>query len=261
MSVYELTKDLFFPALLKWESHVVTIIFSTFLAAIASYFVLRYQQRFYLQWLREHMRGQAALIYERELLHALMDNIPDCIYFKDTASRFTRVNRAQALTLGVADPHDAVGKTDFDLQPLGLARSSQTEEQQLVTSKQPVIDRLEWNPTVDGQPRWFSTTKAPIRGADGQVIGIVGISRDITTRKMVEQEREGLITELREALVKNKTLHGLLPICASCKKIRDDTGYWNQLESYIRTHSEAEFSHGLCPTCALSLYGDLYEAR
>jgi len=65
------------------------------------------------------------------------------------------------------------------------------------------------------------------------------------------------ITQLKEAQEKSKILSGLLPICASCKKIRDDKGYWNQIEEYIRDHSEAEFSHGICPECAKELYPDL----
>ncbi len=78
-------------------------------------------------------------------------------------------------------------------------------------------------------------------------------------RKQAEEERERLITELQKALSEVKKLSGLLPICASCKNIRDDKGYWNQIESYIRDHSEAEFSHGLCPDCAKKLYPELYK--
>ncbi|MDA8434158.1 MAG: response regulator [Nitrospiraceae bacterium] len=84
------------------------------------------------------------------------------------------------------------------------------------------------------------------------------LKQEIEERKCVQQEREKLIEELREALTKVKTLSGLLPICASCKKIRDDTGYWNQIESYIRKHSQAEFSHGLCPECARKLYPHIF---
>jgi GAF domain-containing protein len=73
-------------------------------------------------------------------------------------------------------------------------------------------------------------------------------------RKKAEAEKEQLIKELQDALTKVKTLSGFLPICSSCKKIRDDKGYWQQIESYIRDHSEAEFSHGLCPDCAKKLY-------
>lgn len=75
-------------------------------------------------------------------------------------------------------------------------------------------------------------------------------------RKKAEKEREELIRELRKALAKIKTLHGLLPICASCKRIRDDKGYWNQIEIYISEHSEAGFTHGICPECLEKLYPD-----
>ena len=79
--------------------------------------------------------------------------------------------------------------------------------------------------------------------------------------KRHEEEREKLIGELQEALAKVKLLSGLLPICASCKKIRDDKGYWNQIESYIRDHSEAEFSHGICPECAEKIYPKYYRKK
>lgn len=77
---------------------------------------------------------------------------------------------------------------------------------------------------------------------------------DITERKRVEEERNELISELQSAISQIRTLSGLLPICASCKKIRNDKGYWQQIELYIREHSDAEFTHGLCPACARALY-------
>jgi len=85
----------------------------------------------------------------------------------------------------------------------------------------------------------------------------MSLQREMDERKRVEKEREKLIHELQEALDKVKTLSGLLPICSSCKKIRDDNGYWNQIEVYIRDHSEADFSHSICPGCAKELYPDL----
>ena len=80
------------------------------------------------------------------------------------------------------------------------------------------------------------------------------IMRDISERKGAEAERERLIRELKDALAKVKTLSGLLPICASCRKIRDEHGTWQQLELYIRKHSEADFTHGICPDCRRTLY-------
>ncbi|MFA5353587.1 MAG: response regulator [Thermodesulfovibrionales bacterium] len=77
-------------------------------------------------------------------------------------------------------------------------------------------------------------------------------------RKRLEREREQLIRELQAALATVKTLSGFLPICASCKKIRNDKGYWEQIEAYISEHSEAEFSHGICPDCARRLYPEFF---
>jgi PAS domain S-box-containing protein len=207
----------------------------------------------------ERKRMEEELAHERDLLHVLMDNIPDTIYFKDTASRFTRINQAQGRVLNLKDPNEAIGKTDLDFQAPELAAHFLQEEQAIFESGQPLIDRIEFNPMPDGQPRWFSATKAPIVGRDGGVTGLVGISRDVTERMVAEGERERLIAELKDALTNIKTLRGLLPICSSCKKIRDDRGYWNQIETYIKTYSEADFTHGICPDCVKRLYGDLYD--
>ena len=87
------------------------------------------------------------------------------------------------------------------------------------------------------------------------------LAREINERIAAQKEREKLITELQQALSKVKTLSGLLPICASCKKIRDDKGYWNQIESYIKDRSEAEFSHGICPECIKMLYPEVHEKK
>jgi YesN/AraC family two-component response regulator len=75
------------------------------------------------------------------------------------------------------------------------------------------------------------------------------------------QEREKLITELQKALAAIKTLHGILPICSSCKKIRDDKGSWTQIEAYISEHTDAEFSHGICSECARKLYPDYFKRK
>jgi len=93
-----------------------------------------------------------------------------------------------------------------------------------------------------------------LRNEKGWPIGVIGITRDITARKKAEEEREHLIVELRRALEQIKRLSGLLPICASCKKIRADDGYWQDVAVYIQKHSEADLSHGICPDCLDYLY-------
>ena len=80
---------------------------------------------------------------------------------------------------------------------------------------------------------------------------------EIEERKLAQIEKDNMIVELKDTLLQVKTLSGLLPICAHCKKIRDDKGYWNQIESYIHEHSEAEFSHSICQECAKKYYPDI----
>ena len=87
------------------------------------------------------------------------------------------------------------------------------------------------------------------------------LSNDIEKRKALEKEREQLINDLQASLDKVKTLSGFIPICASCKKIRDDKGYWNQVEQYITEHSEVEFSHGVCPDCVTKLYPEFHQGH
>lgn len=94
---------------------------------------------------------------------------------------------------------------------------------------------------------------------DPHVRGIIGSARDVTDRVRGESEREALIAELQAAIGEVKTLSGMLPICAACKRIRDDKGYWQQIEEYVRERTDADFSHGICPSCARRLYPDLIE--
>ena len=108
----------------------------------------------------------------------------------------------------------------------------------------------------DGTRGFHELFACPMRDETGKSIGFRGIAHDITERKLAENERERLIKELKEALAKVKRLSGLLPICSYCKKIRDDKGYWNQIEGYLKDHSGAEFSHSICPECAKKYYPD-----
>ena len=113
--------------------------------------------------------------------------------------------------------------------------------------------------TKNGKQHYSEASGSLMRNARGEPIGFRGIVRNIDDRKRAEQQSEKLISELQQALSKIKTLSGLLPICAYCKKIRDDEGYWNQIESYITEHSKAEFSHGICPDCVKKMYPEYYK--
>jgi PAS domain S-box-containing protein len=105
--------------------------------------------------------------------------------------------------------------------------------------------------------RPIQVTTIPFQDANGEWM-VAEVNVDITERKKAEAEREKLITELQDALNRIKTLKGLIPICASCKKIRNDGGYWQQVEEYVSEHTEADFSHGLCDECAQKLYPEIF---
>ncbi len=90
---------------------------------------------------------------------------------------------------------------------------------------------------------------------------LISILNQVAKRRKAEKKTKKLIQQLQEALSKVKLLSGIIPICSSCKKIRDDKGYWKQIELYIRDHSEANFTHGVCPDCYKRFYPDIYDDR
>jgi two-component system cell cycle sensor histidine kinase/response regulator CckA len=137
-----------------------------------------------------HKRAEDALKHEHNLLQALMDNIPDHIYFKDTTSRFIRMNKAQADRFGLGDPAQAVGKIDFDFFTGEHAQSAFDDEQEIIRSGQPIVNKEEKETWADGPETWVSTTKVPLYDQENRITGIVGISRDITERKRLEDRRE-----------------------------------------------------------------------
>jgi PAS domain S-box-containing protein len=100
-------------------------------------------------------------------------------------------------------------------------------------------------------PIWLTTSL--VRGEKGEPLAMVGVIRDMTGRRRQEEERERLISELKDALASIKTLKGLIPVCAWCRKVRDDRGYLRNLEAYIKEHTEAKITHGICPECMAKL--------
>ena len=128
-----------------------------------------------------------SLLNTQMLVEAMLDNIPDRIYFKDAQSRFVKVSKALAKRLGVAHPDDAVGKTDFDFYPDTRAREFYEDEQRIIKTGEPLINKVERHVRKHGEITWSSTTKVPLRNRDGTVVGIVGINRDIADLKLAEQ--------------------------------------------------------------------------
>jgi PAS domain S-box-containing protein len=207
----------------------------------------------------------ARLYEEADRLRAFNQNIvqsmDEGIFLRDTNGHITFVNPKCADLLGYT-PEELSGrhwKTIVAPEYVAQVEEEVARHAQGVTSRYEMVLL-----TKDGRRVPVIASACPLldevpgREGDGRYTGGLLVVTDITERVKAEEERERLIDELQEALAKIKTLRGLIPICASCKKIRDDQGFWQQVEVYVRDHSEAEFSHGLCPDCAIRLYPEIY---
>ena len=135
----------------------------------------------------ERKRAEEALANERNTLRTLIDNLPDNIFIKDVESRFVISNLAHAHLLRAKTPDEIVGKTDFDIFPPELAASYYADEQAVIRSGQPLLNREERTIDPDGKTQWLLTTKVPLRDDHGKVIGLAGINRNITEHKKMEE--------------------------------------------------------------------------
>ena len=142
-------------------------------------------------------QAEEALAQERFLLQALMNNMPDHLYFKDIESRIIRITQSQALLFGYSDPEQAIGKTDFDFFTEEHARQAYEDEQQIIRTGQ-ALTKEEKETWPDKPDTWVSTTKVPLRDETGTIVGTFGISRDITERRRIEDEMQVQLIELTE---------------------------------------------------------------
>ena len=124
--------------------------------------------------------------HERNLFPALMDHLPDLVYFKDLSSRFIAVNRAMSCWVGAASQSELIGKTDFDFFSETHAREALADEQKIIQTGEPLIAHEEKEVRLDGRETWVSTTKVPLRDEEGHIVGTFGVSRDITELKKME---------------------------------------------------------------------------
>lgn len=153
-----------------------------------------------IQDMRANKKTEEALARERDLLYTLMDNIPDCIFFKDMEGRFIKINRALSELLGMQSPEEAVGKTDFDFYTEEMAKEAFASEQNFIQAGKPLIGRVEQVIKPNGEARWMLTTKVPFKHKDGHFTGLVGISKDITERKHAEEALERSLEEFLEVV-------------------------------------------------------------
>src|SRR5437763_1693692 len=130
--------------------------------------------------------GPEELVDDRYLLDAFLENTPDHVYFKDHESRFIRISRALAQWLGLEDSADAIGLTDFDFFGAEHARKAFADEQHMMQTGDPLVGIEECETWDDGHETWVSTTKVPLRDRRGRIVGVFGLSRDITEKKLNE---------------------------------------------------------------------------
>jgi PAS domain S-box-containing protein len=195
---------------------------------------------------------RTAALQKLSYLAAIVDSAEEAIIGQSMEGVITTWNLGAARLYGY-EAAEAMGQPALLIVPPSLHQETTELFQKLQRSE--AAEALE---TVrlrkDGASVNVCETMSAIRDGQGRIIGASSIAYDITERKKIEEERTHLIAHLNATLSKVKTLSGLLPICASCKKIRDDRGYWQKLETFVHEHSEAEFSHSICPDCMTLLY-------
>jgi hypothetical protein len=205
----------------------------------------------------------AADVPAPDLLAMVLEALPVGVWIMDRTGRITHGNAAGhriwggARYIGPAEFGQYKGWWSDTGRPIAAedwaaARAIAKGE----TSLDEVIDIQ----CFDGSRKTILNSALPLRNSVGEITGAIIINQDITERRRSELERERLVTQLQAALAHVHTLSGLLPICAGCKKIRDETGDWRSVEAYVESRSTVQFSHGFCPDCEARLT-PVWEAR
>jgi PAS domain S-box-containing protein len=234
------------PGVVCWHAELVTVGDGQYIVALA-------------EDITEQKRAEEALKQSEERYRFLAENMADIVWTMDLGFKTIFVSPSVEKVLGFTPEERKRQTLEEMLTPESMQRTLEVlsrelqHEQDGADPERPVIVEVEYY-RRDGSTLWVENSLKALRDKDGVLIGMYGSSRDISLRKAAEADREHLIGELQEALVNIKTLRGLIPICSNCKKIRDDQGYWQQVEVYVREHSDAQFSHSICPECMDKLY-------
>jgi len=202
----------------------------------------------------ERSKVQEKLRYSIEQWWETFDVMSDFVSVHDNDLRFVKVNKSLADLLK-KKPEELIGKHCYELihnsqEPWPICPHIKAIEKHSV-----VTEEIE-DPFLE---KTLLVTCSPLVDKKGVVIGSVHVARDITSQKLAEKEREALVKKLQTTLDEIKILKGILPLCSYCKKIRDDKGYWEQVDVYIHKYSDANISHGICPECFKEHYPDIYE--
>ena len=207
---------------------------------------------FIVKPIRLHMAERLAIENEirmsEEKYRSVVESTDDSVYLLDRDCRYLYMNRKHMGRMGFSG-EEYVGRAYGDFHSDEATAETVKEIEKVFETDEPA----QHEHRSGRDEKYFLRTLSPVKGPDGKTVAVNVVSKDITGLKQIEEEREKLIGDLREALTKIKTLKGLIPICAWCKKVRDDKGYWNEIEAYVRDHSNADFTHGICPECLKGL--------
>jgi PAS domain S-box-containing protein len=193
---------------------------------------------------RRNKRAEGAM----QFLAALVESSSDAIYGKNLEGRIVSWNPAAERLFGYST-EEISGRSTSVLFPKHRRREmleilTRVKRGEMVGELE--TERLHKN----GKTIPVTVTISPIRDGAGEIIGASSIARDLSRQKRAETERQKLVQELRASAEKVRILTGLLPMCATCKRVRNDKGYWEQVEAFITQHSEITFTHSVCPDCA-----------
>jgi len=205
-------------------------------------------------------QAEEALRESEKKYRSILETIEEGYFEVDLSGNYTFFNDSMCRTLGYSS-NELMGMNNRAFMDTENAQKVYNAFNQVFTSGQP-LKNFDWELiTKDGEKCYVDTSVSLIKNANGEAIGFRGIERDITTRKRAEEQKDSLVSDLQKALSEVKTLRGFIPICAHCKNIRNDKGYWEKIEKYIHEHSDAQFSHGICQECAKKYYPDfnIYE--
>lgn len=207
------------------------------------------------QEIGERRRAEKALEKERDFINTLVQSSPAFFVAIGADLKTIMMNGAMLSALGYT-AEEVKGKdyltTFVPEDDHGILSGIFSR---IITERKPAINENHLL-TRDGRRLLVEWRGRPIFNEEGEFDYFFGVGIDITGSRQLEQERERLISELQDALAGITVLKGLLPICAKCKKIRNDRGYWEKIETYIESHTEALFTHGLCGECADKIYGE-----
>ncbi|WP_243318337.1 PAS domain S-box protein [Geothrix paludis] len=245
-----------------WRHQVIFAVASV-LGLAALTLALGWQAR--ASWIRQ-LADQERLVAQEARYRLLAENATDVIWSMDPDGRLTYVSPSILRQRGwTPEEFMALAPENRALSRKGseIFRERMDKARQLPPGSQPFEQDLLQSAVTrkDGREIQVEAQWRIVWSKEGRLLGFQGVTRDITERKRLEVERERLIQDLTHALADVKQLSGMLPICSNCKKVRDDHGYWSQIETYLSEHTEATFTHGVCPECAQKFREEIQARR